>query len=499
MLDPDTLIQRYLEGTLTETQAEQLHELLEAQPDLGEKLLQHLEIDAMLHAAKPLAASPIIRSVFPPKRRVTFATAAALAACMALLATWILVSRQNPDREPTTASVALLARGLNLDWESAAITPGTPLSPGLLKLRSGFAKIEFYQGASVILEGPAEFQLISGSEATCTLGKLTATVPPQAIGFRINTPKGSIVDLGTEFGLDVNAIRSEVHVFKGEVALHKPGESIKLIKEGQAMSFAANSQLLAANPSGFVSLSEIDTRALISDRSRFERWQTQSGKWKSDPSLKHYFDFQDGKAARSLHNHAPHGEDGSIVGTAWTEGRWPGKGAIDFRNASDRVRLSVPFETETLTMAVSVRVNTLNPQFNSLLVSDGWGQHKMHWQILANGKVRLAVGIPRGWGKAYEYDTPVYFTSERLGSWVHLAVVVDPAANEVRHYVNGTVLVHLPLASSVSMKIGNAELGNWNKANNTSTIHTCHLNGAVDEFALWDRALSDAEIAALTK
>ena len=95
------------------------------------------------------------------------------------------------------ASVAVLTRGVNLEWESAAITPGTPLLPGLLKLKSGIAQIEFYQGARVVIEGPAELQLISSGEATCTRGKLSANVPPQAKGFRINTPKGTIVDLGT--------------------------------------------------------------------------------------------------------------------------------------------------------------------------------------------------------------------------------------------------------------------------------------------------------------
>ena len=41
MPDTDTLIQHYLEGTLTTAEAEELHELLQTQPELGERLLQH--------------------------------------------------------------------------------------------------------------------------------------------------------------------------------------------------------------------------------------------------------------------------------------------------------------------------------------------------------------------------------------------------------------------------------------------------------------------------
>ncbi|HBJ85579.1 MAG TPA: hypothetical protein DDZ88_17220, partial [Verrucomicrobiales bacterium] len=376
MLDSDTLIQHYLEGTLSDAGAEQLHELLKAQPELGEKLIQHFEMDAMLRATKPLAANNIIRPALLPKRRFTFATVtsvAAMAACITLLGAWVVLPWLKSDVEETTASVAVLTRGVNLEWESTPITPGTPLSPGLLKWKSGIAQIEFYQGARVLIEGPAELLLVSSGEATCTRGKLSANVPPQAVGFRINTPKGTIVDLGTEFGLDVNDASSEVHVFKGEVELHKAAESMKSLKEGQAMTFAAESQLLAANASSFASLNEINARTALSDRSQFERWQTQSAKLNADPSLKLHFDFQDDETARSLRNHAAQGEEGSIVGASWTTGRWPEKQALEFRNVSDRVRLSIAGETKALTMAMSVRVNGLDRAFNSLFMSEGWG------------------------------------------------------------------------------------------------------------------------------
>ena len=47
-------------------------------------------------------------------------------------------------------------------------------------LKSGHAQIEFYSGARVILEGPAEFELISRTEAFCKRGKLRNVIrwPP---------------------------------------------------------------------------------------------------------------------------------------------------------------------------------------------------------------------------------------------------------------------------------------------------------------------------------
>ena len=504
MLDADTLIQGYLEGTLSETEAVQLHEMILAQPELGERLLQHFEMDTMLRETKPITVSAAPTPVLLPKRRFTFATVtsvAAIAACITLAATWLLQPLLTAEEEETTASVAVLTRGVNLDWESTAITPGTPLSPGLLKLRSGIAQIEFYQGARVLIEGPAEFRLISSGEATCTRGKLSAHVPPQAKGFRINTPKGTIVDLGTEFGLDINEASAEVHVFKGEVELHQAAEAMQSLKQGQAMTFAEKGEILTANASHFTSLNEIDVRSQRSQQTQFENWLTRSSHLNSDAGLRLHFDFQDDHGARSLRNHATNGsliEDGSIVGAAWTEGRWAGKHALEFRNVSDRVRLYVPGETAALTMAVWVRVNGLDRAFNSLFMSESWGSRRVHWQITREGKVRLGVAGPAN-AKHTDYDTPVFFTPERLGRWTHLAVVFDPSAQEARHYANGELLARLPLADASPLKIGIAELGNWSDRRNLTGVAIRHLSGAMDEFALWDRPLSDAEIERLTQ
>lgn len=508
MPDTDTLIQRYLEGTLTTGEAEELHALLQAHPELGERLLQHFKMDAMLRATKPLVVeSTHLRPALLPRRRFTFATVtsvAAMAACIALLGAWLIhqtLSPQPENEEETTASVAVLTRGVNLEWESAAIAPGTPLPPGWLKLKSGIAQIEFYQGARVLIEGPAELQLVSSGEATCTRGKLSAQVPPQAKGFRINTPKGTIVDLGTEFGLDVGAQTAEVHVFKGEVELHQPSATMKSLKEGQAMAIAGATAVLPANASGFASLNEIDARSAMSQRFQFEKWLASSSKLNADASLRLHFDFQDDEGSRSLRNHAANGAqiaDGSIVGASWTTGRWPGKRALEFRNVSDRVRLNIPGETKALTLAVWVRVNGLDRTFNSLFMSEGWGDRKTHWQIMRDGRVRL--GIAGGGGVAHvDHDTPVLFTPERFGRWTHLAVVYDPATKEVRHYVNGELLTRSALKDTTPLKIGIAELGNWNDRRSSGGVAIRLLSGAMDEFAFWDRALSDEEIAGLAR
>lgn len=507
MPDLDSLIQRYLEGVLSADEAEAMLGLIEANPKDGERLLRHLEMDVMLRASKGLTNAGMRAPVLLPKRRFTVTTlagVAAVAACVALVGGWIgsgLVDATRDEGEVTTASVAVLTRAVNLEWESPAIAAGTPLAPGLLKLKSGLAQIEFYQGARVLIEGPAEFELVSAGEATCTRGRLSAQVPPQAKGFRINTPRGTVVDLGTEFGLDVSSGTSEVHVFKGEVELHPLSDVMRSLKEGQALSYANEPMALSANPAGFASLGEMDSKAVDSQRMELERWKAKSRILNEDSALKLRFDFQDRWGSRSLMNQAVavgREGDGSIVGGEWTQGRWPGKGALEFRNVSDRVRLSVPGETKALTLAACVRINGLDRMFNSLFMSEGWGGRKVHWQIKREGLIRLGVAGSDG-NRHEDYDTPVFFTPERFGRWVQIAVVFDPTAKEVRHYAEGELIARLTMKDATPLKIGIAELGNWNDSRTKGGVAIRHLSGAIDEFALWDRVLSGEELALLAR
>jgi hypothetical protein len=348
----------------------------------------------------------------------------------------------------------------------------------------------------VTLEGPAAFQLISSSEAYCSAGRLSAQVPPQAKGFRIQTPKGTIVDLGTEFGLDLNASSSAVHVFKGEVELYPLDAAMQSLKEGQAMTLDSRAQALAANQAAFASLGDVDVRSAESQRLEFENWLGRNDRFNEARDLLLRFDFQDRRDTRALLNRARHAVQipaGSIVGCDWTEGRWPGKGALEFRNVSDRVRLSLPGEYQDLTLSAWVRVNGLDRAFSSLFMVEGYADGAVHWQLTREGKLRMGIAGRQG-KPSTDYDTPAIFTSERFGQWMHLATVYDSAAHEVRHYVNGELMVHLPVKHAFPLRLGLAELGNWNDGGRSDRVPIRHFSGAMQEFALYRRVLSAEEI-----
>ncbi|QDU88543.1 FecR protein [Pirellulimonas nuda] len=128
-----------------------------------------------------------------------------------------LVNNETPER----AVVATLTGLVDCKWADPkrAATYGEHLYAGRqLKIDSGLAQLTFESGAQLILQGPVKFELRSDMEADLGRGKLAAVVPQQAHGFSVRTPTAEIVDLGTEFGLEVDETgATDVHVFQGEV------------------------------------------------------------------------------------------------------------------------------------------------------------------------------------------------------------------------------------------------------------------------------------------
>ena len=95
-----------------------------------------------------------------------------------------------------------------------------------VRLVSGLAEITFASGAKLVLSAPVQFAIVSGTKAELQVGKLTARVPHRVAGFTIGTPAGNVVDLGTEFGVEVTPDRKlDVQVFVGQVKVAAPTDA----------------------------------------------------------------------------------------------------------------------------------------------------------------------------------------------------------------------------------------------------------------------------------
>lgn len=75
-------------------------------------------------------------------------------------------------------------------------------------------------GSGAIFEGPAVLTVTDAETVELAAGRCSVHAPPGAEGFRIETPAGSVIDLGTRFSVEVDAAgEAEVHVVEGEAEL----------------------------------------------------------------------------------------------------------------------------------------------------------------------------------------------------------------------------------------------------------------------------------------
>ena len=526
----DEAVATVCHGSASDERLQELNRLLRSDPVARDEYLLRLELHSRL-ASEPdlfisaqqgacVASSPGRGVTLPLKgpnlvslwrgRKRRLAGVVALAACVTLLAAaWLRTRWWHPsDRKGTTSTaVAMLNGAVDVQWDRPAEAPrlGAPLEPGWLRLKSGLAQIVFYSGVRVVIEGPTELQLVSPNEATCQNGRLIAEVPPQAKGFRVNTPQMNVTDLGTSFGLDAKGRRTELQVFKGSVEFQQAAGTPKQnLKEG-AGAVSENfgpARLISVNRATFSSLFDLQLKALAAEVVRHKKWRTASSRLDADPSLLVHFTFEqadlpDWRLPNSSRRENT-GSDATLVGCQWVEGRWPDKRALEFRGVSDRVRMNVPGEYESLTLAAWVRVQGLDRQINSLLMSDGFEAGTVHWSIRNDGVLGLtAIGSEAG-----DYQicaSPPVLTLDQFGLWIHLAVVIDGGAKRVAHYLNGVQVSANALSIKSPFRVGVAELGNWNAQGfpKADPFMIRNFSGGIDEFCLFRRALAADEIRAI--
>lgn len=207
---------------------------------------------ATVLALQEIGASP------PPRRsRRPWLVAAVLLTLVALVV-FLARPATRPGTSPTvpvaveTPSRAngLAAGGLatvtgleGVVWEPGEGRPlaeGDIQPAGRLRFRAGRALLSFFSGVTLTLEGPVDIDLVAADRVFVRRGKLRARVPHGAEGFAVACLGSAVIDLGTEFALNVEADgRSRVMVFEGsaEAALldaEGTPEQTQLVERSQA-------------------------------------------------------------------------------------------------------------------------------------------------------------------------------------------------------------------------------------------------------------------------
>jgi hypothetical protein len=150
-------------------------------------------------------------------KRLLIATAAIGAAVAVLV---MRPATKPSQREIATVPIAArLVDATDARWaDGRTLLLGAAIPEGPLRLLSGAAQIAFESGALVTLNGFAEIEVLGSSRLFLRSGRIVPFVPPAATGFTVVSPTGEVIDLGTEFSVNVDASgRTEVYVLDGEV------------------------------------------------------------------------------------------------------------------------------------------------------------------------------------------------------------------------------------------------------------------------------------------
>ncbi|MDP6720433.1 MAG: FecR domain-containing protein, partial [Pirellulaceae bacterium] len=183
-----------------------------------------------------VGSRPNAASHFLPRRATAIALAVlAAAASLLLVLNWPDTGTQRDNVAPTIATLAYTSHAR---WGSEERALGDGFGKGKLHLEVGLARLDFRNGATVTLQGPAEFEILSADRTILSSGILTASIPESAVGFEVVTPAMDVVDLGTAFGVSVGADgETDVCVFEGEVEVSRPvsEDAPQLVREGNAV------------------------------------------------------------------------------------------------------------------------------------------------------------------------------------------------------------------------------------------------------------------------
>lgn len=520
----DYLVERYVSGEISEREAEQLLPQLEADASVAKKIRENLLANLLLRRfadSKKMTRETLLRPVGPKMSRRWFAAFVSstllllvvigvlsyhlfdLSRLRTIHAVPVPVVEKEPEK--TSDTLAVIVSMQDPVWEKGrSYQPDSMLTPGPFRLRSGVVVLRFFSGASVFVEGPADLDLLSSFHLVCRYGRLQAEVPPQAVGFSIETPQTRIIDKGTSFVLDVSQDASKVHVKKGEIELHGSQGRPKSVKEGETF-MVSSAGTMETLPFTF-NFERPDFRKDENDsclESKYLRWKETRQAVDSDPALLIHYDFEQesdpwgylpnlAQARRGIRY------DAVVVGGTPGPGRWPNKKGLELRRVSDRIRFDLPGDHSSLSLAVSIRIDALPQKYGSLLHSDDFIPGEIHWFVNRDGCLEFAVqGVDRVVHD--RFVSPRVLPPEQFGRWCTIVVVLDGTSRTFRYYFNGDEVAVFSVRKGLTVRLGSAEIGNWNSKGHFSHSPAYanvlrNLCGCIDEFLVLDRALTPDEV-----
>ncbi|MGZ0173310.1 MAG: hypothetical protein ACKVHE_27605 [Planctomycetales bacterium] len=257
--DELNLLHRYLDGAITPEELELLEELLRSSADARATLRSLATIDAKwqeiaadeafgkvveptaLAAGDSMVASGVGSSI--GSRPLWLALTALAAALIVGAFGWFRVPEGTPTKADRGIARVIRIEGDGTAGEDRTVVDGTELFAGEdLAMQQGLVELAFREtGVHVIATAPLRMKLSSTERVALYEGQVKLVVPPQGVGFVVDTDERKFVDLGTSFVVTASPKGSEVLVLDGQISVNEhDGASKDLMHEGEFATFDRN-------------------------------------------------------------------------------------------------------------------------------------------------------------------------------------------------------------------------------------------------------------------
>ncbi|MEM9365681.1 MAG: LamG-like jellyroll fold domain-containing protein [Planctomycetota bacterium] len=532
-LERDELIDSLIEGDITEADFLRLEAEMSVDAEVRQAYYRRLKLTHLLRLeagdVSGQSSEPTLTPAAEQRRdrsevpwQVIWPWLLSVAASVAFFALWMSRPFDSPrvaesmgsvvrsaDEEPSAQGFAIVSAQANATWDGASLENGSLVPTGEIRLRSGLAHLEFFSGVQMVIEGDAVFSIDSPMQITMTRGSGRAQVPEPAKGFRVKTSSGDIVDLGTEFVVNANADDAKVLVVDGEVEIQPTAASPRRLLTGEQANLDRDVPDQGTVTALMVGPSEFQDHVAEQTSHQIERWRASHSDMQSDPRLLgHYVMESEVTWSRTVGNRAMQNpnvaSEGAAVAARRVTNRWGHRdAALDFSRLGSRMRVQVPGEHVGLTLLCWVKINSLDRWYNALFLTDGHEDGEPHWQIMNDGRLFFSVKKPAGQHdekpRQHIYYSPPFWNTSLSGRWLMIAATYDVENRRVRHFVNGKIVSEADITEDAlvdAIRIGDASICNWSEPmyRTDPTFVVRNLNGCMDEFALYDAALSSKEI-----
>jgi hypothetical protein len=251
----------------------------------------------------------------------------------------------------------------------------------------------------------------------------------------------------------------------------------------------------AATSLSFMRNDEFQARIGSLHGSDFDRWQAFTYAVRRDPDLLAYYSFSaSDQGGNRLTNLAATGRayDATLnslgpISAIWTQGRVPGKGALSLQADGDAGYFNIPDSLKAMTIVAWVRLDDYPIYYGGILSSEGSVAGRCYFGIKHATDLNFH-GYFGGKGALNSLNR-----TATINRWTQVAAVYDMNSQTASLYGQGQFLGSENLKNAQPIVPGKMSIGCWTRAAN----EMYRFPGAIDELAVYRRALTAGEIQSL--